>query len=389
VQIRVDGAKEFLARDVKQICKDHGIELKISDPYIHEQNGKVERVHLNIDSKVRAWLKRSGLPKTLWFKASRCAVYVINRSATNALQFKSTPYEMKEGVKPSVKNFRIFGCKAYVHIPTDPLLLVQFTVIQEAENDFKDENEDLEDQEDRTLGYQLSEQEKIVNKAQMDQIIKEMDVAWSKEKRRLTGTKDLTHSSLIAYAKHYRGLTYFLTKIKDYKSMLILQENAPNYLCPAVNARSISLYYKWRLLPKGTEIDGLDFPSCGTWNDPKGMDQFRSAMVALHKARGHDGVYQEPCDFCLKKYEGILGSGNFEFKGGCRQHASNPVLWLTGNPVNSNIVQDCARSLFRLHSAYKVQGDTPLAPSELLKIRGRLLSSNSLTDFQLWTMILM
>ena len=89
---------------------------------------------------------------------------------------------------------------------TEQKVMQGFTVIQEAENDFKDENEDLEDQEDRTLGYQLSEQEKVANKVQMDQIIKEMVVAWSKEKRRLTGTKDLTHSSLIAYAKHYRGL---------------------------------------------------------------------------------------------------------------------------------------------------------------------------------------
>jgi hypothetical protein len=35
------------------------------------------------------------------------------------LNYKSTPYEKKEGVKPSVKDFKIFGCKAYVHVPKD------------------------------------------------------------------------------------------------------------------------------------------------------------------------------------------------------------------------------------------------------------------------------
>jgi hypothetical protein len=119
IQIRVDGAKEFIAKCVKEVCQEFGIEFKITDPYIHEQNGKVERSHLNIDSKVRAWLKRAGLPKTLWFKASKTAVHVLNRSVTKALNFEKTPYEIKEGVKPSVKHFRIFGCKAYVHIPEE------------------------------------------------------------------------------------------------------------------------------------------------------------------------------------------------------------------------------------------------------------------------------
>ena len=115
----MDGAKEFLATIVQNICKKFGVEFKVSDPYMHEQNGKIERVHLNIDSKVRVWLKKSGLPKSLWFMASKCAVYVINRTVTKALNFSKTPYEIKEGVKPSVKNFKIFGCKAYVHIPKE------------------------------------------------------------------------------------------------------------------------------------------------------------------------------------------------------------------------------------------------------------------------------
>ncbi len=37
---------------MREIC---GIEFKITDPYMHEENDKVERIHSTIDSKVRAW----------------------------------------------------------------------------------------------------------------------------------------------------------------------------------------------------------------------------------------------------------------------------------------------------------------------------------------------
>jgi hypothetical protein len=38
VQIRVDGAKEFLAGIVQNACKNFGVEFKVCDPYMHEEN---------------------------------------------------------------------------------------------------------------------------------------------------------------------------------------------------------------------------------------------------------------------------------------------------------------------------------------------------------------
>jgi hypothetical protein len=77
------------------------------------------------------------------------------------------------------------------------------------------------------LKFVLSKEEEAFNRQEMDKLIKNLDITWAKEKRKLTGTKPLTDSSLKAYSKHFRGLIYFLTLIKDHKSMLILQENAP------------------------------------------------------------------------------------------------------------------------------------------------------------------
>jgi hypothetical protein len=53
--------------------------------------------------------------------------------------------------------------------------------------------------------------------------------------------------------------------------------------------------------------------------------------------------------------------------------------WLVGNPVStSSIVEDCSKAMVRLRSAYIAKGDSAVTPGELLKIRGKLLSSNSI-----------
>jgi hypothetical protein len=273
----------------------------------------------------------------------------------------------------------------------DPAFTVLPPQNESAAWNVEEENFEEDEEKDNSKGqrnFYLTKEDLSSNRREMDSLIKSLDITWAKEKRKLTGTKPLTDGSLIAYAKHYRGLLYFLTLIGDFKSMLILQEDAPLHLCPSVDARSISLYYKWKLLPRGTPLEGTDLICTGAWKDPRNMDQFRAAMMALHKSRGQSGPYQVPCEDCLKKYAGCMSSENFVYQGGCRAHLANPVLWLVGNPVTSNIVEDCAKSLFKLHSAYIAKGDSAVTPSELLKIRGKLLSSNSIYDYLIWTMII-
>jgi hypothetical protein len=178
----------------------------------------------------------------------------------------------------------------------------------------EDESESDDDQAHRRSsggrgkqGFVLTLLQQRENRIQMDLVMNALDITWSKDLRKLTGTRALSHSSLKTYAKHYRGLMYFLTLLKDYRSMLILQENAPLHLCPSVDASSIVLYYQWKLLPKGTPLEGTSIFASGSWKDPKNMDQFRASMVALHNSRGQGGVYQEPCSDCIRKYDGCLG----------------------------------------------------------------------------------
>jgi len=94
-QIRVDGGKEFLTNNIKDLCCEYEIELKRTENNIKDlctswSSGKQHGV---IDSMVRAWLKEASLPKTLCCKASVAAVFVRNRSTNSFLKLKTTPYE--------------------------------------------------------------------------------------------------------------------------------------------------------------------------------------------------------------------------------------------------------------------------------------------------------
>jgi hypothetical protein len=46
------------------------------------------------------------------------ACYLVNRSPSSLLVNKN-PHEAWTGKKPSLKNLKVFGCDAYVHVPKE------------------------------------------------------------------------------------------------------------------------------------------------------------------------------------------------------------------------------------------------------------------------------
>lgn len=62
-------------------------------------------------------LADSGLPLNMWAEAFSTACYLRNMSPS--LQRTQTPAELLWGIKPSVKHLRVFGCRAYVHVPME------------------------------------------------------------------------------------------------------------------------------------------------------------------------------------------------------------------------------------------------------------------------------
>lgn len=116
-RLRSDNGGEYISREMQEFCRQSGVVLEYTMSYTPEQNGTAERMNRTLVEKARAMIYESGLPKDLWGEAVMSSVFVTNRSPTNALVVDETPAEMWYGEKPDLSGLRVFGCKAYSHIP--------------------------------------------------------------------------------------------------------------------------------------------------------------------------------------------------------------------------------------------------------------------------------
>lgn len=64
--------------------------------------------------RVRCMLSNAKLIKQFWGETAHTTTYIINRSPSVTIQFK-TPEELWKDMPPSLKHLRIFGCDAYIH----------------------------------------------------------------------------------------------------------------------------------------------------------------------------------------------------------------------------------------------------------------------------------
>lgn len=112
-----DNGSEYFSNVFQAFCRTKGIQIKNTIPYTPELNGVTERLNRTLVEKARAMLLESKLSKEMWGEAILCATYLLNRSPTSSLRDNVTPAEIFYGLKPDLKNLRIFGCLAYHHIP--------------------------------------------------------------------------------------------------------------------------------------------------------------------------------------------------------------------------------------------------------------------------------
>jgi len=85
-------------------------------PHTPQQNGVAEWKNRTLLACTRIMLQGKGPSNGLWAEAINTTVYLKSRSPTKCLGFK-TPFEALFGLKPVVSHLRIFGSKAYAHIP--------------------------------------------------------------------------------------------------------------------------------------------------------------------------------------------------------------------------------------------------------------------------------
>ena len=78
-------------------------------------NGVAERMNRTLLEKPCCMLSNAGLSKDFWAEEVSTACFLVNRSPSTAIEFK-TPEEVWSGKPADYSNLRIFGCPAYMHV---------------------------------------------------------------------------------------------------------------------------------------------------------------------------------------------------------------------------------------------------------------------------------
>jgi hypothetical protein len=70
-----------------------------------QQNGVAERRNRTLMDMVRSMISYSTLPVSLWMKALKTAIHILNRVLSKSVP--KTPYEMWTGRVPSLNHLRV------------------------------------------------------------------------------------------------------------------------------------------------------------------------------------------------------------------------------------------------------------------------------------------
>ncbi len=116
--LRTDNGGEYTSDEFRRYLRGEGIKHELTVPKTPQQNGVAERTNRTIVETARCMLMEAKLPRKFWAEAVSTAVYLRNRSPTNAVE-GMTPQESLTGEKPKVDNLRVFGRLAFAHVPDD------------------------------------------------------------------------------------------------------------------------------------------------------------------------------------------------------------------------------------------------------------------------------
>jgi transposase InsO family protein len=116
--LQSDNGGEYISRDMQQFLTANGIHHRTIVAGNPESNGLPERLNRSIMEAAQAIRLRAGLPQDFWPFSVRTAVYLLNRRPHAALKDTTTPYEAWHQCIPDLSHLRVFGCDAWMLIPS-------------------------------------------------------------------------------------------------------------------------------------------------------------------------------------------------------------------------------------------------------------------------------
>jgi hypothetical protein len=116
--LRFNNRGEFVSKKFDAFFVECGIQQQTSAPYSPQQNSVAECVNRTIMEWAKNMILAQGLNLEFWGEAMNMTVYIKNRCPTKALDSK-TLQEAWSGRKPDVFHLRVFGCKAFAHVPDE------------------------------------------------------------------------------------------------------------------------------------------------------------------------------------------------------------------------------------------------------------------------------
>ena len=92
-----------------------GIDFRHPCPYVHQQNGKVERKHRSIVDIGLTLLARASMHLKSWWEAFQSTVYLLNQLLTPILD-NNSPFEKLFNYSPDYTFLHIFGLACYPNL---------------------------------------------------------------------------------------------------------------------------------------------------------------------------------------------------------------------------------------------------------------------------------
>jgi hypothetical protein len=111
---RSDGRGEYEYTELDLYLSNKGSHHEKTNAYTPQENSVSERMNHTLMEMARCLLHDAGLPDAILHAAT-----ILNLLPSRSLDANVTPEEAFTGNKLSIAHLRIFGCKAYTHIPKD------------------------------------------------------------------------------------------------------------------------------------------------------------------------------------------------------------------------------------------------------------------------------